>query len=214
MATGTSAMGAPTDPPPIDPPPADPPHTAIIYARGKARAAYLLYTPEQMKRRLAEIAKLITDDPIILCIREGAKKIHGDLVDSLDRPVRSGFLDRPGKGGQKEPCAATGPEGESISLEGQHIVIVDDVGRSGDTVMTAFDYLLNVCKAASVRVVMMFHQAEITGEDVEGIDPRLVGFLVGEADLAGYGIGLPGASEEEQEHNRALPAVYAARKRR
>lgn len=146
----------------------------------------------------AEITAAYPDgDLLVLGLLKGSFIFLGDLVRQIERPVTVDFLVASSYGAAKvssgdvrlayDPCT---------DLAGKHILLVEDIVDSGNTLMQ-LTALLRERNPRSLAVCALLHKRLIA--DV-GAEVRFVGFDAPPAFLVGYGL-------DHAENYRHLPFI-------
>lgn len=155
---------------------------------------------EGLQRRIGELGETITDDykglnPVLVGIMKGAIPFLADLIRSLAMPHEVDFLllTRFGEHGRVSVAMDT-----AISLEGRHVLLVEDIVDTGLTLSTLIRNL-EVRNPASVKTVALFDKVARRIVDVP-VEYR--GFEIGDEFLLGYGLDWEG-------RYRNLPGVWA-----
>jgi hypoxanthine phosphoribosyltransferase len=154
----------------------------------------------QIQKRVREIGRQISDDYRgqtihALALLENAFIFMADLVRALDVPVVCQFIKPQYRAGEVlEIFFSHGSE-----IRGQHVLIVEGLVHSGITT----DFLMGDLRArgaASVKLVALLDRQAARRVQLQ---PDYFGFLVDEAFLVGYGLGMV------EQTNRNLPYVAA-----
>ncbi len=155
---------------------------------------------EAVSARVAELGAEITADyqgktPVVVGVLNAALLFLADLVRSLDMPVEVEFLavSRFGEGGRVGIAMDT-----SISLQGRHVILVEDLVDTGLT-LSFLRELFETRQVASLRTVTLIDKAPRRIVDVP-LEYR--GFEVGEEFLLGYGL-------DHGERYRNLSSLWA-----
>lgn len=163
----------------------------------------VLISEEQIKRRVDEIAAQISEDYagkgeiVLLGVLKGAFIFLADISRRLTVPRSIEFI------------AVTNYEQGSIpsgavrlimdvreSIEDRHVIIVEDILDTGQTL----HYLHGMLKSrrpASLRTCVLLHKEANTQIDV---DIDYLGFTIGDEWVVGYGL-------DYAEHERTLPYI-------
>lgn len=163
----------------------------------------VLYSEQQIKLRVAEIAKKISrdyegKDLILIGILKGSFIFLADLVRFLTIPVTIGFVRISSYG------SGTDSSGEiriihdiETSLEGKEVIIVEDIV---DTGLTLFRYadILREKKPGSIKVCALIDK---THRREKSVTIDYSGFKVKDGFLVGYGLDF-------DEQYRHLPDIY------
>lgn len=141
---------------------------------------------EALATRVAELGSEITADyqgktPVVVGVLNAALLFLADLVRHLDLPHEVEFLavSRFGEGGRVRIAMDT-----SISLQGRHVLLVEDLVDTGLT-LSFLRELFETRQVASLGTVTLLDKAPRRIVDVP-LEYR--GFEVGEEFLLGYGL--------------------------
>ncbi len=155
---------------------------------------------DTISRRVAELGAEIMADypdgpPVLVMVLHGSVPFGADLIRHMPYEVEADFLalTRFGEEGRVNIAMDT-----SISLEGRHVLVVEDLVDTGLTLVT-MRRLLEARNPASVRVVALLDKAPRRIVDV-AVEYR--GFEVGDEFLLGYGLDWEG-------RYRNLPSLWA-----
>ena len=153
----------------------------------------------RVKEIAAEINSLYEGKPlIVVCVLKGAFMFFSDLVKELTVGPQLDFVRLASYGsGTKTTGDVMLVKDVELSLEGKHVLIVEDVIDSGHSM----DFLLKlfaVRGAASLRLAVLVDKRERREIDVT---PNFVGFTVHKGFIVGYGLDCA-------EQYRECPAIY------
>ncbi|MEZ4222092.1 MAG: hypoxanthine phosphoribosyltransferase [Polyangiaceae bacterium] len=149
-----------------------------------------LYTAAQIQERIAELGKQIAadyagKDVVLLCVLKGSYVFAADLARAIDLPVTIEFL---GVQSYGDDTKSSGVVQITLDLtrpiEGQHVLVVEDIVDTGLTL----DYILSSLKnrqPASVRVCALLHKPARMKKQVP-ID--YLGFTIDDVFVVGYGL--------------------------
>lgn len=170
---------------------------------GAARLRSVVYSAEQIRERVREMAEEITAyyeheaDLLVLGLLKGSFIFMSDLVRHIERPLHVDFIVVSSYG------AGTTTSGDvkllydpTAPIEGRHILLVEDIVDSGNTI----DRLagsLRMRNPASLELCALLHKH--LAPDL-AIEPRWVGFDAPTDFLVGYGL-------DHAEDFRHLPFV-------
>ena len=162
----------------------------------------ILYTEEELRRRVKELGAQITADytgrrPILASVLRGSYIFMADLTRAIDLDVTVDFMAVSSYG------AGTVSSGQveikkdlSDTIEGRDLIIVEDILDSGNTLY----YLMDVLRArrpASIRVCALMDKPE---RRTKPITADYAGFTIPDAFIVGYGL-------DYAERYRNLPYV-------
>lgn len=156
--------------------------------------------PEALRRRVRELGETITADygglnPVLVGVLNGAIPFLSDLVRSIqiEHEVDFLLLTQFGERGRVSLAMDT-----AISLQGRHVVVVEDLVDTGLT-LSALRRYLGVREPASLKTVALLDKVARRIVDVP-VDYR--GFEIGDEFLLGYGLDWEG-------RYRNLPGLWA-----
>lgn len=162
----------------------------------------VLISEERIQKRTAELAKQITQEyrdknPLFVCILKGAVLFFTDLIRRLDFPMEIDFMAISSYGsGTRTTGEVKMVKDLNHSVEGRHIVIVEDIVDSGLT-LTYLKQVLKSRGAASIKITCLLDKP--SGRKIEMI-PDYAGFEIEDYFVVGYGL-------DYAEKYRNLPEV-------
>lgn len=164
---------------------------------------HVLYTEEQLKTRVAELGAQITrdyqgkDKILLVSVLCGSYIFMADLSRAIDLPCTIDFMSVSSYGsGTRSSGQVEIKKDISMNLEGYHVIIVEDILDSGNTLYYLMD-ILRLRQAASIRICTLMDKPE---RRVRPIVADYVGFQIPDAFVVGYGL-------DYAERYRNLPYV-------
>jgi hypoxanthine phosphoribosyltransferase len=167
------------------------PSSAEVLRRTGGRVVKsIVYDEAAIAAKVAELGAQITraypdGDLLVLGLLKGSFIFLGDLVRKIERPLQVDFLVASSYG------AGTTSSGHvrllydpETRLEGKHIVLVEDIVDTGNTLRKLMG-LLRVREPASLAVCALLDKVEVHGPMPEVC---FVGFEAPTAFLVGYGL--------------------------
>ena len=178
--------------------------SAEIRARtGGIDVQKITYSEEQIAERVTAMGREITgaypegEELLVLGLLKGSFIFLADLVRHIERPVQVDFLVASSYG------AGTVSSGDvklvydpDASIEGRHLLLVEDIVDSGNT-MNRLIPMLETRGPKSLEIVALLHK-HIAPNLVK--EPRWVGFDAPQEFLIGYGL-------DHSEKYRNLPFI-------
>jgi len=162
----------------------------------------VLLSPEQIQKRIRELARQISDDYrgrtcCVVGVLENGFMFMSDLVRNLEVPVICQFI-KPhmhelSSGGISRKEINYSP---SVDVKNQHVLLVEGLVQSGIT----SDYLMHHFKAQGASSVKLAAFLDKSSSRRVSLRPDYYGFVLDESFVAGYGLGSPHL-------NRNLPYV-------
>lgn len=162
----------------------------------------VLVSQEQIAARTAELGAELTQlyagkMPLVIGILKGAVPFLSDLVRAMDLHLEMDFMDVSSyHGGTSSSGEVKIIKDLDTSVEGRHILIVEDIIDSGRTLHYLVE-MLKHRKAASIKIVTLLDKSEARVADIQA---DFVGFDVPNEFVVGYGL-------DYDERYRNLPYV-------
>lgn len=169
------------------------PEKTVIQSEEKSNASdikEILYTEEQVKERVNELAKQIEADykgktPLLVSILKGSFIFMADLVRSLDIDCTIDFMIVSSYGTKSKSTGAVKILKDlDIDIEGKHILLVEDILDSGLT-LSYIKRILETKKPASVRICTLLDKPS---RRTAAITADYTGFTIPDEFVVGYGL--------------------------
>ena len=152
----------------------------------------ILYTEEQLRDRVkalgAEITRAYADKtgPILLAsVLRGSYIFMADLSRAIDLPVQIDFMSVSSYGAGTQSSGQVEIKKDlSDSIEGVHVIVVEDILDSGNTL----SYLLQVLQARNPASISLCTLLDKPSRREKPIQADFVGFTVPNAFIVGYGL--------------------------
>lgn len=151
----------------------------------------VLFTEEQLRSRVQALGAQITrdfqgkDKLLLLSVLRGSYIFMADLSRAIDLPCLVDFLSVSSYGGGTKSSGQVEIKKDiSMDLEEYHVIVVEDILDSGNTLYYLMD-LLRLRKAASVSICTLLDKPE---RRTKPITANYVGFTVPDAFVVGYGL--------------------------
>lgn len=150
----------------------------------------ILFSEEQLRERVRQLGAQITEDYageelVLVCILRGSYIFMADLSRAIDLPLSADFIALSSYGGGTSSSGQVELRKDlSDPVEGKHLLIVEDILDSGNTLY----YLTNLLRTrhpASVRICTLLNKPE---RREKNIHPDYVGFTIPDAFVVGYGL--------------------------
>lgn len=141
-------------------------------------------------QRVADLGRAITDDYlgkdlVVVPVLKGSYVFAADLVRNIDLDVAIDFLGVRSYGHQQESSGVVQITTDlSHSIEGKHVILVEDIVDTGLTVAYLHENLATR-QPASLKVASLLHKPSRTRIPVK-ID--YLGFTVDDVFIVGYGL--------------------------
>lgn len=162
-----------------------------------------LFSKEEIDRAVKRLASLIESDYddekiVFVCLLKGSFIFTSDLVRSVHNPTRVDFMRVSSYGaGTKSSGNITITKDLEENIEGENVVIVEDIIDSGLTLKEIGD-MLKARKPKSLKICALLDKRARREQDV-AID--YIGFVIEDGFVVGYGI-------DYAEQYRNLPEIF------
>jgi len=150
----------------------------------------ILYTEEQIKARVDELARQIEEDYageelILLCTLKGAVVFMADMMKAIDLDTRIDFIAASSYGsGTSSSGVVKVTKDVTMDLYNKNVLIIEDIVDSGTTLKFMKEYLQDR-NPKSVRIATLLDKPARRTADVT---PDYVGFTVDDLFIIGYGL--------------------------
>ena len=162
----------------------------------------VLFSQQQLEERVDQIAQEITRDYagkeiVLISVLRGSFVFMADLCRRIDLPCTIDFMSVSSYGsGTSSTGQVQITKDLSGDISGKHILVVEDILDSGNTL----SYLLKLLeqrKPASIRLCTLLDKPE---RRVKPVEVHYSGFTIPDAFVVGYGL-------DYTEHYRNLPYI-------
>lgn len=166
--------------------------------------AKILISEEQLSKRIREMAAEISRDyagknPTMICILKGAVMFYSDLLRNITIPLTMDFMAVSSYGNKTKSSGEVEIRKDlSTSIEGKHVVIVEDIVDSGFT-LSYLSRMLASRGAASVKLCTLLDKPARRAPGIT-LKSDYSGFVVGDEFVVGYGL-------DYAEYYRNLPYI-------
>jgi hypoxanthine phosphoribosyltransferase len=152
--------------------------------------ASVLYAREEIRRRVGELGRTITQDhigrqPVFVAVLTGGAVFLADLVRSIDLPLETHFMAISRYAGAEESQGRVQILLDvDVDITGRDVLLVEDIVDTGLTSR----YLLSVLAArrpASLEICTLLDRSV---RRIVPLEPRYVGFDCPDAFVVGYGL--------------------------
>jgi len=164
----------------------------------------VLLSEEQIQKRVRELAAEISRDygdknPTMVCILKGAIMFYTDLLRNMPIPVTMDFMAVSSYGNKTKSSGEVEIRKDlSTSIEGKHVIIVEDIVDSGFTL----SYLTRMLASRGAKSIKLATLLDKPARRAPGITLKsdYSGFVVGDEFVVGYGL-------DYAEYYRNLPYI-------
>ena len=163
----------------------------------------VMFTEEQIQEKVKELAAIISKDyagknPIFVGVLKGVVIFFADLVRNVDIPCEIDFMSISSYSGTTSTGRTEIRKDLSVDIKGRHVVILEDIFDTGNSLTFTYNHLLNK-EPASLRVCTFLDKPERRKPGVT-LQPDYTGYVIPNKFVVGYGL-------DYNEHYRNLPYI-------
>ena len=151
----------------------------------------VLVSEEQIKAKVEELAAQLSaeyadKDPVFVGVLKGVVIFFADMVRKIRIPCEIDFMCISSYGGTDSTGSVVVKKDVSVDLKGRHVVILEDIYDTGNSLSFVYDYLLSK-EPASLKICTLLDKPERRNPGVT-LKPEMVGFTVPNEFVVGYGL--------------------------
>lgn len=163
----------------------------------------VLLSEAQIQAKVQEMAELLSKeyagkDPIFVGVLKGVVIFFADMVRKITTPCEIDFMCISSYGGANSTGNVVVKKDLSVDIAGRHVVILEDIYDTGNSLSFVYDYLMQK-KPASLKICTLLDKPERRKPGVTLV-PEYIGFTIPNEFVVGYGLDF-------NEHYRNLPYV-------
>jgi hypoxanthine phosphoribosyltransferase len=171
----------------------------------KGEVERVLIRPEQIQKRVAQLARMIARDYkgrdlVIVALLNGTIMFLADLIRNLELPLRLDFMGVSSYGKGTRPGKLVFTKDLKLDVRGRDVLLIDDILDTGKTIKHVIPKL-RVLKPCSLKICVFL---EKKARRTEKIRADYVGFEIPDFFVVGYGLDFA-------EQYRNLPFVGVLR---
>ena len=150
----------------------------------------ILLSEEDIHQICEELGKKITEEykgkPLVcIGILKGSVMFMADLIKHIDTHMEIDFMDVSSYVGTKSTGEVKILKDLSTSVEGRHIIIVEDIVETGTTLNSIIEFL-TYRKAASIEIVTLLDKP--VPERKLNVEVKYIGTKIPDGFVVGYGL--------------------------
>ena len=163
----------------------------------------ILLTQEQIQSKVKELAAVLTEEyagkePVFVGVMKGVVMFFADLVRNVDIPCQIDFMWISSYGSGTTSGQMQVKRDVSTDLKGRHVVILEDIFDTGNSLDFTYKHLLSK-EPASLKICTLLDKPERRNPTVT-LQPDYVGYVIPNEFVVGYGL-------DYNEHYRNLPYI-------
>lgn len=163
----------------------------------------ILLTKEQIQSKVAELAQQLSEeyagkDPVFVGVLKGVVMFFADVVRNVQIPCQIDFMWLSSYGSGSTSGMMVVKKDVSADLKGRHVVILEDIFDSGNSLDFTYRHLLSK-EPASLKICTLLDKPARRNPAVT-LQPDYVGYVIPNEFVVGYGL-------DYDEHYRNLPYI-------
>lgn len=164
--------------------------------------SYVMLSEEQIQTRIKELASQLSKeyagkDPIFVGVLKGVVMFYADFLKNFTEKCEMDFMWISSYAGTQSKTM-TVRQDLSKNIEGRHVVILEDIFDTGNSLQFTYEHLLSK-KPASLKICTLLDKPERRREGIT-VKCDYTGFVIPNEFVVGYGLDF-------NEHYRNLPYV-------
>ena len=162
----------------------------------------VLISEEQIQQKVQELAKQLSEeyadkDPVFVGVLKGVVMFFGDMVKRITVPCQIDFMWISSYSGTTSTHMQVKRD-VSADLKGRHVVILEDIFDTGNSLDFTYKHLLTK-EPASLEICTLLDKPSRRKPGIT-LQPDYVGFTIPNEFVVGYGL-------DYDEHYRNLPYI-------
>ena len=163
----------------------------------------ILLSEEQIQSKVKELAAQLSKeyagkDPVFVGVLKGVVIFFADMVRNIDIPCEIDFMNIASYSGTTSTGRTEIRKDVSVDIKGRHVVILEDIFDTGNSLTFTVNHLLNK-EPASLKVCTFLDKPDRRKPGVT-LKPEYVGYTIPNEFVVGYGL-------DYNEHYRNLPYI-------
>lgn len=163
----------------------------------------VLLSEEQIQAKVQELAKVLTEEyagknPIFVGVLKGVVVFFADIIRCINTPCQIDFMWISSYSGTNSMGSMQVKRDVSADLKGRHVVILEDIFDTGNSLQFTYHHLLSK-EPASLKICTLLDKPERRNPNVT-VKADYVGFTIPNEFVVGYGLDF-------NEYYRNLPYV-------
>ena len=163
----------------------------------------VLLSEEEIQAKVCELADILSreyadKDPVFVGVLKGVVVFFADMMKRINIPAQIDFMWVSSYQGTNSTNVMDVKKDVSSNLEGRHVVILEDIFDTGNSLDFTYKHLLSK-NPASLKICTLLDKPERRNPAVTLV-PDYVGYVIPNEFVVGYGL-------DYNEHYRNLPYI-------
>ena len=163
----------------------------------------ILLTEAQIQAKVQELGKILTEEykdknPVIIGVLKGVVLFYADMIRQISTHCQLDFMWISSYQGTNSSGQMQVKRDVSLDLKGRHVVILEDIFDTGNSLSFVYNHLLSK-EPASLKICTLLDKPERRNPNVT-LQADYIGFTIPNEFVVGYGL-------DYDEHYRNLPYI-------
>ncbi len=163
----------------------------------------ILLSEEQLQSRVRELGKILSQEyagknPVFVGVLKGVVVFYADMIRRIEVPCEMDFMCISSYSGTDSTGKMVLKKDISIDVRGRHVVILEDIFDTGNSLNYTYEHLLQK-QPASLKICTLLDKPARRDPRIT-LQPDYVGFTIEDQFVVGYGL-------DYNERYRNLPYV-------
>ena len=163
----------------------------------------ILLSEEQIQAKVQEMAETLSKeyagkDPVFVGVLKGVVIFFADIIRKVNIPCEIDFMCLSSYGGTNSTGNVAVKKDLSVDIKGRHVVILEDIYDTGNSLDFTYHYLLSK-EPASLKICTLLDKPDRRKAGITLV-PDYIGFTIPNEFVVGYGLDF-------NEHYRNLPYI-------
>ncbi len=151
----------------------------------------ILVSEEEIQAKVRELAQMLTEEyagknPVFVGVLKGVFMFFADVVRNVAVPCEVDFMCISSYGGTCTTNTVNVKKDLSVDIKGRHVVILEDIYDTGNSLTFTRDYILSK-EPASLKICTLLDKPERRKPGVTLV-PDYTGFVIPNEFVVGYGL--------------------------
>lgn len=151
----------------------------------------VMINEEELQARISEMAAQLSQeyqgkDPIFVGVLKGVVMFFGDIVKQITVPCQIDFMCISSYEGTSSTGNVCVKKDISENIKGRHIVILEDIFDTGNSLNFVYNYLLSK-EPASLKICTLLDKPDRRNPNVS-LQADYIGFVIPNEFVVGYGL--------------------------
>ena len=151
----------------------------------------ILLTEEQIKEKVAELGMILAEEykdknPVVVGVLKGVVVFYADMIRAIKAPLQLDFMWISSYSGTNSTGNMTVRQDLSADIKGRHVLILEDIFDTGNSLNYTYNYLLSK-EPASLKICTLLDKPDRRKPGIT-LQADYTGFVIPNEFVVGYGL--------------------------